>query len=127
MVFTPEVFTDNSPISPGPSLTFKRPSARKLLYQFSELFDIKNNIAFRRLGVTKLKLKAIIADILLWSSIIKIQVHTKSACRTETQGQSRGAPSSTPNQTHTKAKYHQPHRAVTPRTRGAGTPRERAV
>ena len=42
--------------------------------------------------------------------------------RTEPQGQLRGAPSSTPPQTHTKAKYHQPHRAVTHQERRAPEP-----
>ena len=40
MVFTPEGFTDNSPMSRGLSLSVKKPSAIKSLCQFSEAWDV---------------------------------------------------------------------------------------
>ena len=41
MVPTPEVFSENSPMSPGPLSTVKKPSARKSLRRFTELLYIK--------------------------------------------------------------------------------------
>ena len=37
-----EIFTDNIPMSPGPYVTVKNPSAKKSLRLFTELFDVKN-------------------------------------------------------------------------------------
>ena len=42
MVSTPYIFTDNSLMSPGPSVTVKNPSAGKSLRIFTEVFDVKN-------------------------------------------------------------------------------------
>ena len=53
MVSTTAGFTDNSPISPGPSVKFKKPSARKSLHQFSEVLDVKNKTCVCRLGAAK--------------------------------------------------------------------------
>ena len=43
MVSTPERFTDNIPMSPGPSVTVKNPSARTPLRLFTELLYVKKN------------------------------------------------------------------------------------
>ena len=65
MVFNPEGFTEKSPMSTGPSVNFKKPSARKSLRQFYEVFDAKQRTAVRRLSAAKSKLKAIISGIML--------------------------------------------------------------
>ena len=51
IVSTPYGFTDNSKISPGPYVTVKYNSARKLLRQFTEFLDVKQETDVRRLGV----------------------------------------------------------------------------
>ena len=43
MVSTPEIFTDNSPMSPGPPMIVKIFSARKSLCLFTEVLDVKKN------------------------------------------------------------------------------------
>ena len=53
MVYTPEKFTYNSPIPPGPSVTVKNPSARKPLCLFIEVFDVKNKNYVHRVGADK--------------------------------------------------------------------------
>ena len=45
MVSTPEIFTENSPMSPGPYMTVKNPSARKSLRLFNEYFSFKKKTA----------------------------------------------------------------------------------
>ena len=50
MVITPEVFTDNIPLSCGPYITVKQTNANKLFGQFSETLDIKTKTAVHRLG-----------------------------------------------------------------------------
>ena len=47
MVSTPEGFTDDSPISPMTSIPVKKPSARKLLFLFTNILDVKNKTATR--------------------------------------------------------------------------------
>ena len=42
MVSTPDIFTDSSPMSPGPPMIVKKTSARKSLHLFIEVLDIKN-------------------------------------------------------------------------------------
>ena len=59
MLFTLEVFTDNSSISHVPLVTVKNSIARKSLSQFTELFDVKNKTAVHRLGTARSKRKAI--------------------------------------------------------------------
>ena len=46
MVYNPEVFTDNSPMSYGPSVPVKQPSAMKSLRQFPEKSDVKPKTNF---------------------------------------------------------------------------------
>ena len=66
MVSTPEVFTDNIPIHPGPSMTVKKSSVIQSLCPFSVVLDVKQNNAVRRLGYGKSKYKAIIAVSMWW-------------------------------------------------------------
>ena len=57
MVSTPKIFTDNSPISPGTPMIVKKCSAKKSLYRFTEVFDVKKKTAIQRIGVAKSKCK----------------------------------------------------------------------
>ena len=61
MVSTLEGFTNNSPMSPEPSVTVKNPSTRKSLSQFTEVLDIKHKTDFCRLSVAKSERKATIS------------------------------------------------------------------
>ena len=47
MVSTPEGFNNNSPISPIKSTSVKKPSARKSLCLFTNIFDMKKKTAYR--------------------------------------------------------------------------------
>ena len=62
-------FNGNSPVSPGFSVTVKNPIARKLLCQFTELFDVKSKSAARRLVDAKSKRELFISVIMLWYTI----------------------------------------------------------
>ena len=53
MVSTPEVFTENSPMTLSQYLTVKNPSVRKSLHQFSEALDVKSKNSVRRLCAAK--------------------------------------------------------------------------
>ena len=53
LVSTSNGFTDNSPISPGTSLTIRKPSAIKPLHIFTEVLDVKKKTAFRQVGDAK--------------------------------------------------------------------------
>ena len=53
MVSTTDIFTDNNPMSPVPSVTVKKPSARNLICLFTEVFDFKQKTAVQRLGAAK--------------------------------------------------------------------------
>ena len=44
MVSTPEIFFENSSMSPSPSVNVKNPSARKSICVFTEVFDVKINL-----------------------------------------------------------------------------------
>ena len=77
MVSTPERFTDNSSISPGPPMIVKKYSARKSLCLFTEVLDFKKRTAFFRVGADKSKRKEIRADSMLCSSTPKRKIHTK--------------------------------------------------
>ena len=52
IVSTTGIFTDNSPISPGPSVTVINPSARKSLCLFNEVLDSRNKTAVLWVGDT---------------------------------------------------------------------------
>ena len=58
MVYTPEVFTDNSPISPRTSTPVKKPSAQKSLCMFTNVLKGKKT-AYCQVGAAKSKRKAI--------------------------------------------------------------------
>ena len=59
MVSTPEGFTDNSPIYTMTSTPVMKPSAQKSLCMFTNVLEVKNKTAYRRVGATKYKRKAI--------------------------------------------------------------------
>ena len=58
MISTPELFTDNSPISPMTSTPIKKPSAQKSLCLFTNIFEVKKT-AYHQVGAAKSKPKAI--------------------------------------------------------------------
>ena len=57
MISTTKGITENSPISVDASDITKKPSARKPLHQFSDLFDAKQKTAARQKGAAKMKHK----------------------------------------------------------------------
>ena len=59
MVYTPEGFIENSPISPITSTPTKKPNARKSLCMFTNILEVKNKTAKRQVGSAKFKQKAI--------------------------------------------------------------------
>ena len=77
MVSTTERFTDNSKMSPGPSVTIINPSARKSLCLFTKVLYVKNKTAVFRVGAAESNRKSIIVGSILCSSIIKRIGHTK--------------------------------------------------
>ena len=72
MVSIPDMFTDKNPITPGPYVTVKKPSAIKLLLPFSEVLDVKHKTYVRRLVLVESKRKSE-----LWSSIPNRRGHIK--------------------------------------------------
>ena len=67
MVYTPEGFTNNIPISPMTSTPVKKPSARKPLCLFTNILDMKKKTATRRFGAAKFKCKAIKYGTIPWA------------------------------------------------------------
>ena len=59
MVSTPEVLTNNSPISTMTSTPAKKPSTRKSLYLFTTIIYVKKKTDTRKVGAAKSKRKAI--------------------------------------------------------------------
>ena len=59
MVYTPEGFTDKSPISPMNPTPVKKPSSRKSLCMFTNILDMNKKTAYRRVGAAKSKRKTI--------------------------------------------------------------------
>ena len=78
MVSTPEIFTDNSPVSPRPPMIVKNCSAKQSLRLFTEVLDVKNKTAVCWVGAAKSNIKAIISSSMLWSSIPNRKGHTKN-------------------------------------------------
>ena len=74
---TPKRFIDNSPMSPVISVAVINPSARKLLYLFTEVLDAKRKTSVHRVGAAKSKHKASREVSMLWSSIKTTRGHTK--------------------------------------------------
>ena len=58
MVSNPELFTDNSLISPMTSTPIKKPSAQISLCLFANILEVKKT-AYRRVGSAKSKRKSI--------------------------------------------------------------------
>ena len=48
IIYTPEIFTDNGPMSPSQSVTVRNPSAIKSLRQFLDTLEVKPKTYFRR-------------------------------------------------------------------------------
>ena len=65
MVSTPEVFTDNGPMSPIQSVTVKNISARKSLRQFLVTLEVKPKTDVRWFCATKSEHKSIRSGIIL--------------------------------------------------------------
>ena len=77
MVYTPDISTDNSPMSHIQCITMKKISAIKSLYQFMYTLEIKPNNSVCRFCATKSKRKSIRSGSMLWSSIPNKRRHTK--------------------------------------------------
>ena len=69
MASTPEVFTDNSTMSPSQYVTMKNTSAIKSIRQFLDTLEFKPKTDIRMFCAAKSKQKAIRYGIMLWSSI----------------------------------------------------------
>ena len=67
MVSNPEEVTDDSPNVPMTSTPVKIPSAKKSLFLFTKIFDVKNKIAKHRVGAEKSKRKTIKVGNSLWT------------------------------------------------------------
>ena len=76
MVYTPEGFTNNSPISPMTSTTFKELSAIKSLCLFTNILYLKNKTATRWVGVSKSKHKIIKSGDTPWALKPKRKVNS---------------------------------------------------
>ena len=59
MVSNPEEITDDSPRLPMTQMTIKKPSARKSLRLFTNIFDVKKISDIRHVGAAKSKRRAI--------------------------------------------------------------------
>ena len=66
VVYTPEGFTNDSPISLMTSTPFKKPSARKSLWLFTNILDVKKKTATRQVGAAKSKRKAVKCGNIPW-------------------------------------------------------------
>ena len=83
IIFTTEVFTDNSPMSPSQSVNVKHPRARKSLRKFLDTLGVKPKTAVRRFCAAKSKRKAIRDGSMLWSSIPNKRGYPKSINRSK--------------------------------------------
>ena len=77
MVYTPEGFTENSPISPSQYVTVKNPSAIKSLRQFLDTLEVKPKTYAHIFCGAKSKRKAIRSVSMLCSIIPKMQGFSK--------------------------------------------------
>ena len=55
MIFTHEICTDNSTMSPGTSVIVKKCSARKSIRLFTEVLDVKKKTSISQVGAAKSK------------------------------------------------------------------------
>ena len=67
MVSTPELFINNSPISPMTSTPVKKQSAQKSQCMFTHILEVKKETAYRQVGSAKSKCKAITFGNTLWA------------------------------------------------------------
>ena len=79
MVSTPERCTNNSPITPNPSVPTKKPSARKPLRQFTDTLDDKHKTSVHGFGAVKANHKAIKKGNVVWSNNAMRRGHTKKS------------------------------------------------
>ena len=77
MVSTPEEVTDGSPIVPMKSTPVKKPSARKSLCLFTNILNVRNKTAKRRVVAAKSKRRAMKVGDILWANKTKRKRHSK--------------------------------------------------
>ena len=68
MVSTPEEITDDSFSLPMTQTTVNKPSARKSLCLFANIFDVKKKTSKRRVGAAESKLRAVKVRNTLWTN-----------------------------------------------------------
>ena len=77
MVSTPEEITDDSLSVPMTSTPIKKPSARKSLCLFTNIFDVKPKTEKRRVGAAKSKSRAMKLGNSLRTNKTKLKGHSK--------------------------------------------------
>ena len=77
MFSIPEGFTDNSPISPMNPKTVNKPSAQKSLCMFTNILDVNQKAAYRRVGAAKYNPKAIKCGNTPWALKQNLKGHSK--------------------------------------------------
>ena len=77
MVSNPEEITDVSPSLPMTQTTVKKPSARKSLCLFTNIFYVKNKTAKLLVGASKSKIGATKLGNSLWTNKTKLKGHSK--------------------------------------------------
>ena len=78
MISTPKGYINNSLLSPSPFMTVKNTSAIKSFHNFSEVLDTKPHSVVHTFGAAKSRLKSVIVDIMICSSIQNRGGHTKT-------------------------------------------------
>ena len=58
MVYTPEGFAYNSPLSPMNPTLVKKPSALKSMCMFTNMLDVNKTTAYHRVGAAKFRCKS---------------------------------------------------------------------
>ena len=77
MMSTPEGVIDDSPNAPMASTPVNKPSARKSLCPFTNILNVKNKTAKRRIGAAKFKRRAIKVGNSLWTKKTKRKGRSK--------------------------------------------------
>ena len=77
MVSTPEEIIYDSPSFPTTQKRVKKPSARKSLFLFTNIFDVKKKTAKRRVGDTKSKRRAMKVGNSMWTNKTRRKGHSK--------------------------------------------------
>ena len=78
MIYSPGVFTNNSPIYPITPTPVKKKSARKSLCLLTNILDVKKKNSIHRFGDNKSKRKAIKAGTAPWEMKTKRNVNSKN-------------------------------------------------